>query len=90
MELNLHWSLMEKLPKLQRGGENCRGTSPMMGKNDSEARKLRELSNGGDRARFLFHRSWGRIAKNSLSEVIREERKETMERRRRRNSPLVG
>jgi hypothetical protein len=38
----------------------------MMGKNDSEARKLRELSNGGDRARFLFHRSWGRTAKNSL------------------------
>jgi hypothetical protein len=44
MELNLHWSLMEKLPKLERGGENRRGTSPMMGKNDSEARKLRELS----------------------------------------------
>jgi hypothetical protein len=41
---------MEKLPKLERGGENRRGTSPMMGKNDSEARKLRELSNGGDRA----------------------------------------
>jgi hypothetical protein len=54
---------MEKLPKLERGGENRRGTSPMMGKNDSEARKLRELSNGGDRARFLFHRSWGRTAK---------------------------
>jgi hypothetical protein len=50
MELNLHWSLMEKLPKLERGGENHRGTSPMMGKNDSEARKLRELSNGGDQA----------------------------------------
>jgi hypothetical protein len=66
MELNLHWSLMEKLPKLERGGENRRGTSPMMGKNDSEARKLRELSNGGDRAGFLFHQSWGRTAKNSL------------------------
>jgi hypothetical protein len=49
MELKLHWSLMEKLPKLGRGGENYRGTSPMMEKNDSEVRKLRELSNG-DRA----------------------------------------
>jgi hypothetical protein len=48
---------------------------------------LRELSNGGDRARFLFHRSWGKTAKNSLIEMILEERKETMERRRRRNAP---
>jgi hypothetical protein len=50
---------------------------------------LRELDDGGDRPRFLFHRSWGKTAKNSQIEVILEERKETMERRR-RNSPLVG
>jgi hypothetical protein len=37
MELNLHWSLMEKLPKLERGGENHRRSSPRMGKDDSEA-----------------------------------------------------
>jgi hypothetical protein len=37
MELNLHWRLMEKLPKLERGGENRRGSSPRMGKDDSEA-----------------------------------------------------
>jgi hypothetical protein len=59
----------------------------MMGKNDSEGRKLRALSNGGDRARFLFHRSWGRTAKNGLIELILEEMEVTMERRRRRNSP---
>jgi hypothetical protein len=81
MELNLHWSLMEKLPKLEGGGESGRGTTPMMGKNDSKARKLRELSSGGDRARFLFHWSWGRTAKNCLIELILKEMKETMERR---------
>jgi hypothetical protein len=32
----------------------------------------------------------GKTAKNSLIEVILEERKETMERRRRRSSPLVA
>jgi hypothetical protein len=37
MVLNLHWSLMEKLPKLERGGENHRGSSPRIGKDDSEA-----------------------------------------------------
>jgi hypothetical protein len=49
MELNLHWSLMEKLPKLERGGEIIgeaylgwgktihRGSLPRMGKDDSEA-----------------------------------------------------
>jgi hypothetical protein len=51
---------------------------------------LRELNNEGDHARFLFHRSWGKTAKNSLIELILEEMKETIERRRRRNSPLVG
>jgi hypothetical protein len=44
----------------------------MMEKNDSEVRKLRELSNG-DRAWFLFHWSWGRTAKNSVIELILEE-----------------
>jgi hypothetical protein len=33
MELNLYWSLMEKLPKLERGGGNHRG----MGKDNLEA-----------------------------------------------------
>jgi hypothetical protein len=51
---------------------------------------LRELDDGGDRTRFLFHRSWGKTTKNILIEVILKEMKETMERRRRRNSPLVG
>jgi hypothetical protein len=37
MELNLHWSLMEKLPKLERGGASLRGSSPRMEKDDSEA-----------------------------------------------------
>jgi hypothetical protein len=37
---------MEKLPKLERGGENHRGSSPRMGKDDSESYKLRELNNG--------------------------------------------
>jgi hypothetical protein len=78
MELNLHWSLMEELPNLEKGGENHRGTSPMMGKNDSKARKLREVSNGGDRARFWFHQGWGRTAKNSLIELILEEMRGTM------------
>jgi hypothetical protein len=88
-DMHQHWSIMEKLPKLERGGGNRKGTSPMMGKNDSEARKLRELSNGGDRTRFLFHRSWGRTAKNSLIELILEELKGIMERRR-RSSPLLA
>jgi hypothetical protein len=37
MELNLHWSVMEKLQKLERGGGNHRGSSPRMEKDDSEA-----------------------------------------------------
>jgi hypothetical protein len=39
---------MEKLPKLERGGGNHRGTSPRMGKDDSEAQKLRKLHDRGD------------------------------------------
>jgi hypothetical protein len=37
MELNLYWSLMEKLPKLERGGGNHRGSSPRMVKDNLEA-----------------------------------------------------
>jgi hypothetical protein len=51
---------------------------------------LRELNNEGNQARFLFHRSWGKTAKNILIVVIFEERKETIERRKRRSSPLVA
>jgi hypothetical protein len=81
---------MEKLPKLEKGGENHRGTSPMMEKNDSEARNMRELNNGGDLARYWFHWGWGRTAKNSLIELILEEMKGTMKMRRGRSSPLVA
>jgi hypothetical protein len=41
---------VEKLPMEKKGGENHWRTSPRLGKDDSEALKLRELNNGGDRA----------------------------------------
>jgi hypothetical protein len=34
---------------LREEGETLGGTSPRMGKNDSETLNLRELNNGGDR-----------------------------------------
>jgi hypothetical protein len=37
---------MEKLTMIERGGKNHRGISPKVGKDDSEARKLRELDDG--------------------------------------------
>jgi hypothetical protein len=41
---------VEKLPVDEKGGENHWRASPRLGKDDSEALKLRELHNGGDRA----------------------------------------
>jgi hypothetical protein len=58
---------VEKLPMEEKGGENHWRTSSRLGKDDSEALKLRELNNRGDRASASLPRVEEDRVKNSLT-----------------------